>query len=191
MKKITQILTACLLAVGLLSTPAAFADSYDDAIVNFQRAPETERYFDSAYGYALFPTVGKGAFIVGGAYGEGRVFRGKDYIGDTKLSQLSVGFSFGGEGYSEIIFFKNKRALDKFTEGNFEFGAQTSAVAINVGANAQVGTTGNSATAGQSGAHNSSSASYVNDMAVFIVTKGGLMIDASVAGQKFDFQPKK
>lgn len=190
MKRISQFFAACLILLGLTSSPA-FADSYQDALVNFQRAPETERYFNSAYGYALFPTVGKGAFIVGGAYGEGRVFRGTEYVGDTKLSQLSVGFSFGGEGYSEIIFFKNKRAFDKFTEGNFEFGAQTSAVAINVGANAQVGTTGNSATAGQSGAHNSSRASYVNDMAVFIVTKGGLMIDASVAGQKFDFSPKK
>ncbi|MBD1576389.1 lipid-binding SYLF domain-containing protein [Vibrio sp. S11_S32] len=194
MKPLKQLMLALMMGITLWSVTAS-ADSYTDSLINFKRSPQTEKLFSSAYGFAVFPTIGKAAFFIGGAYGTGQVYRGVypelELLGESTMSQLSIGYSFGGEGYSEIIFFKNKHALDNFTQGEFAFGAQASAVALNIGANAQVGTTGNSATAGQSGTEQSTAASYVNDMAIFTATKGGLIIDASVAGQKFSFTPKQ
>ncbi len=161
-------------------------DSYQKAICNFKKAKETRHFFNTAYGYALFPTVGKGGFVVGGAYGEGHVYKNDRITGDTTMTQLSVGFQLGGQAYSEIIFFKNEDAYQKFTSGNFEFSAQASAVAIVIGANAQTSTTGNSASAGKSAA----AASYVNGMATFTLAKGGLMYEATLAGQKFTFDKR-
>ncbi|WP_394205614.1 YSC84-related protein [Shewanella waksmanii] len=171
--------------------PAAMADeSYGEAINKFKQASATQKFFDDAYGFAIFPTVGKGGFGIGAAYGKGRVYRGGTHTGDSSLSQLSIGFQVGGQAYSEIIFFKNEKAYKEFTSGSFEFGAQASAVAINVGANAQAGTTGNSAGAGQSGANKSAKAAYINGMAVFTAAKGGLMFEAALAGQSFTFDEK-
>jgi len=171
----------------MLISPLAFAaDGYSQAKNTFQQASETTHFFNSAYGYALFPSVGKGGFGVGAAFGKGRVYQGGSYKGDTRLTQLSFGFQIGGQAYSEIIFFKNKAAYDAFTAGAFEFGAQASAVAINVGVNAQAGTTGNSASAGKTAAK----AAYINGMAVFTVAKGGLMFEAALAGQSFTFEQR-
>lgn len=192
MKKfISSLIASCCVIFGLLFSQAAFAaDSYNKAIDNFKQAPDTQEFFNTAYGYAIFPTVGKGGIGIGAAYGKGRVYQGGTHTGDTSLSQLSIGFQLGGQAYSEIIFFKNAAAYEEFTSGSFEFGATASAVAINVGANAQIGTTGNSAGAGQSGGSRTAKASYVNGMAIFTAAKGGLMYEAALAGQSFTFEPK-
>ncbi|MBE8166890.1 MAG: lipid-binding SYLF domain-containing protein, partial [Shewanella sp.] len=165
--------------MSLITSTAFASDSYSQAVKGFSSAPETQRYLNSAYGYALFPTVGKAGFGVGGAYGEGKVFQAGVSKGDSTLTQLSIGFQIGGQAYSEIVFFKDKKAYDTFTRGNFEFNAQASAVAINLGANAQIGTTGNSARAGQSGGKQASAGEYINGLAVFTAAKGGLMFEAS------------
>jgi lipid-binding SYLF domain-containing protein len=192
MKKfISSLIASCCIIFGLLFNQASFAaDSYDKAIDNFKQAPDTQAFFNTAYGYAIFPTVGKGGIGIGAAYGKGRVYQGGTHTGDTSLSQLSIGFQLGGQAYSEIIFFKNAAAYEEFTSGSFEFGATASAVAINVGANAQIGTTGNSVGAGQSGGSQTARASYVNGMAIFTAAKGGLMYEAALAGQSFTFEPK-
>lgn len=182
------------LAIVLSFTFSSFANaddsSYTKAISNFQKAQETQDFFNTAYGYAIFPTVGKGGFGIGAAYGEGRVYKGGMHTGDSTLTQLSIGFQLGGQAYSEIIFFKNAEAYNEFTSGSFEFSAQASAVAINVGASAQVGTTGNSAGAGQSGSNHAAKAQYINGMAIFTAAKGGLMYEAALAGQSFTFDGK-
>jgi lipid-binding SYLF domain-containing protein len=95
---------------------------------------------DSSYGYAVFPTIGKGGAVIGAAHGSGRVYVKGEYVGDTSMTQLSVGPQLGGQAYSQIIFFENKRAFEEFTSGNFEFGAQASAVAITAAAEAQATT---------------------------------------------------
>ncbi|ACK48440.1 conserved hypothetical protein [Shewanella baltica OS223] len=188
---LTAITASTCLIVSLFAAPTAHADeSYDQAVVNFQKAKETSKFFDTAYGYALFPTVGKGGIGIGAAYGKGRVYQGGVYMGDSSLTQLSIGFQLGGQAYSEIIFFKDAKSYEAFTSGSFEFDAQASAVAINMGASAQAGTTGNSAGAGQSGGNRSASGSYINGMAVFTAAKGGLMFEAALAGQAFSFEPK-
>ncbi|MPY25589.1 YSC84-related protein [Shewanella sp. YLB-07] len=188
MKKFISIIaTSCALVASLLMSQVALADeSYAETVANFKQANDTHKFFDNAYGYAIFPTVGKGGFGIGAAYGKGRVFKGNDYTGDTSLTQISIGFQIGGQAYSEIIFFKDAKSYDEFTSGSFEFGAQASAVAITIGANAQAGTTGNSSSAGKSAAK----ASYINGMAVYTLAKGGLMFEAALAGQSFTFEEK-
>jgi lipid-binding SYLF domain-containing protein len=107
------------------------------------------------------------------------------------MTQITVGAQLGGQAYSQMIFFQDKRAFDTFTGGNFEFGAQATAVAITAGASAQAGTTGAAAGASGTQSHAKNVASYSNGMAVFTVAKGGLMYEASIGGQKFGYTPKK
>jgi lipid-binding SYLF domain-containing protein len=107
------------------------------------------------------------------------------------MTQVTIGLQLGGQAYSEIIFFESKAAFDKFTSGNFEFGAQASAVAITAGASAQAGTSGATAGASATQKDAATAAKYTNGMAVFTVAKGGLMYEASLGGQKFSYTPKK
>jgi lipid-binding SYLF domain-containing protein len=143
-----------------------------EALANFKNhGPGLKKYFDKAYGYAIFPSVGKGGIGIGGAYGKGELHRKGKLIGTTKLTQLTIGFQLGGQKYSEIIFFKNRRAFNDFKEGNFELGAQASAVAVTAGASLNAG--------------------YDHGVAIFTIVKGGLMYEATVGGQKFSFKPAK
>lgn len=178
-----------LAAVAIAAAPAR-ADEYDDTIAVFKKAVESSRFFNNAYGYAVFPTIGKGGIGVGGAYGTGRVYEKGKYIGDASMTQVTIGFQLGGQGFSQIIFFQDERALREFTGGNFEFGADASAVAITAAAGAKTGTTGSSATA-SGGQHDAKAVgAYYKGMATFTVVKGGLMYEASVGGQKFNYKPR-
>jgi lipid-binding SYLF domain-containing protein len=189
MKKFKPALA--LLPLLLLSMSLAHAGSYSDTISVFKNAGASGTFFGRSYAYAVFPTVGSGAFGVGGAYGKGRVYVHGVYTGDAKIGQVSVGFQAGGKAYSQIIFFEDKRALDEFESGNFEFGADASVVAVTAGANAGAATNGASAgvSAGQNDA-TTRGAVYQKGMAVFTVAKGGLMYSASIAGQKFSYTPR-
>jgi lipid-binding SYLF domain-containing protein len=182
-----------LLLVLLIALPftQAFADEYADTIKIFRNAGESAKFFGPSYGYAVFPTIGKGGIVVGAAHGNGRVYRQGKYVGDTSMTQLSVGAQLGGQAYSEMIFFQNKSALDDFTSGNFEFAAEASAVAITAGASATGGTTGTSAAVSGTQKHATTAAEYYKGMAVFTVAKGGLMYEASIGGQKFNYKAKK
>ena len=186
---------AVLLALAaLVAFPATRALAATDAetIKVFQDAGQSGQYFAKCYGYAVFPNIGKGGIGVGAAHGTGRVYAQGKVVGDTKMTQVSVGAQLGGQSYSEIIFFEDKRAFDEFTSGNFEIGAGVSAVAITAGASASAGTGGGS-TAGASGGKNDASTAggYKKGIAIFTVAKGGLMYEASVSGQKFKYTPKK
>ena len=169
----------------------ALADEYADTIKLFRESSEVRPFFDKSYGYAVFPTIGKGGLVAGGAHGSGRVYEKGAHVGDVSMTQVTVGLQLGGQAFSEIIFFENKAAFDAFTAGNYEFGGQASAVAITAAASAQTGTSGSSA--GASGTKNSAetTGAYYKGMAVFSVAKGGLMYEASLGGQKFNYKPKK
>lgn len=177
-----NFLTA-LVSLGLLYTPyAASAEWQPDTgdtfelsvqkaiVVARQKDPSLVNWFENAYGYAVYPRVGKGGIGVGGAYGKGLVILGDKTIATTSLSQVSIGLQLGGQVYSEFIFFRDKTALDDFSRGNFELGAQASAVAITAGASAD--------------------AAYNGGVAIFTIAEGGLMFEASVGGQKFKYEPK-
>ena len=182
-----------LVVLLLLAFPLgpALADDYADTIKVFRTAQESGQFFNKSYGYAVFPTIGKGGFVVGGAHGKGRVYAKGAYVGDTAMTQVTVGAQLGGQAYSQMVFFENKAAFDQFTSGNFEFGAQASAVAITAGASAQAGTTGPSAGASGTQDHAKTRGRYYRGMAVFTVAKGGLMYEASVGGQKFEYAARK
>jgi lipid-binding SYLF domain-containing protein len=174
----------------LLPISSAWADEYTDTIAIFQDAGESGDLMKTAYGYAVFPTVGKVGVGIGGAYGKGRVYRKGEYIGDTSVKQLSVGLQAGGQAYSQLILFQHPEALKEFTNGNFEFGAEASAVAITAGLEAKTGTTGGSLGASGGKRDATTAGRYRNGIAIFTVAKGGLMYEASVGGQKFTYTPK-
>jgi len=163
---------------------------YAETIAVFKQAGASATFFDKAYGYAVFPTIGKGGLGVGAARGKGEVYVGGQHVGNATLTQLSIGLQAGGQAFSEIIFFENKLAFDEFSTGNFAFGAEASAVAITAGVSAGAGTTGGAA-AGASATKNAATTagtSYHKGMAVFTVAKGGLMYEAAIGGQKFKYE---
>jgi lipid-binding SYLF domain-containing protein len=184
-----KIWSACLL-IASLALPAlpALADSYSDTIGLFKNAGASATFFGSSYGYAVFPTIGKGGLVVGAAHGTGRVYQKGKYVGDTSMTQLSVGLQAGGQAYSEIIFFEDQRSFNEFTSGSFTFSGDVSAVAITAGASASAGTGGS--TAGASGGKKdaTTAGNYQKGLAVFTIAKGGLMYQAAVAGQKFSYK---
>ena len=144
------------------------SDKTIKALNKFKKISSLKTYFKKARGYAVFPNVGKGGIGIGGARGKGEVFEKGKVIGSTSLTQVSIGFQLGGQAFSQIIFFKDKKSLERFTEGNFEFGASASAALISEGANA--------------------TADYSDGVAVLTFSKGGLMYEASIGGQKFSFE---
>jgi lipid-binding SYLF domain-containing protein len=180
-----------VLATALLSWSAAiWADSYTDTVGLFEHAGQSAAFFHNSYGYAVFPTIGQGGITVGGAYGRGRVYAHGAYVGDTSMTQLSVGAQLGGQAYSQIIFFQDKRAFDEFTKGNFEFGADVGAVAITAAAGGSAGTTGASAAASGGMKDAKTAGHYYKGAAVFTIVKGGAMYQATLNGQKFRYTPR-
>jgi len=142
----------------------------DAAIASFkQHDPSMQRFFNEAYGYAIYPSVGKGGFWIGGAHGDGAVYQQEHLVGVTSITQITIGPQIGGQAYSEIIFFRDATALATFEAGNFTFSAQASAVAATAGAAAN--------------------AAWNNGVAVFTLVQGGLMAEATIGGQKFTFTP--
>jgi lipid-binding SYLF domain-containing protein len=186
----TLMRTLALTSVFFLCVGVVHAADYQNTIAVFKNAGASGEFFGKSYAYAVFPTVASGAFTVGGAYGKGRVYVHGVYAGDTTMGQLSLGFQAGGKAYSQIIFFEDKRALDEFESGNFEFGADASVVAITAAANAGAATDGASASA-SAGQHDARTRGvYQKGMAVFTIAKGGLMYSAAIAGQKFSYVPR-
>ncbi|GGZ71901.1 lipid-binding SYLF domain-containing protein [Algibacter mikhailovii] len=167
MKTKTTIMLLLLVAFSLNSFAQKDVSSKSvEAISEFKKTNnKINKYFSSAYGYAVFPSIGKGGLGVGGATGNGTVYRGGSVVGDCKMSQLTIGLQAGGQSYSEIIFFQNKSAFDRFTGDKFEFSAQATAVALTAGASFDV--------------------DYSDGLLIFTHAKGGLMYEASIGGQKF------
>ena len=139
-----------------------------EALKKFKKLSALKPYFKKAKAYAVFPNIGKVGIGIGGARGKGEVFEKDELIGSTSVTQISIGLQLGGQAFSQIIFFKDKKDIERFKQGNYEFGASVSAALITEGANA--------------------SADYSDGVAVLTVSKGGLMYEASIGGQKFTFQ---
>ncbi|HKT58927.1 MAG TPA: YSC84-related protein [Gemmatimonadales bacterium] len=160
-----------LVLAGLITpAPARAQDDVPPVIAKFkEKDPGMEKIFSDAVGYAVFPTVGKGAIGIGGARGKGWVYEGGAVVGKSTLTQVSIGFQLGGQAYSEIVFFQTKQALDNFKLGHLKLDAQASAVALTARASADL--------------------AYRNGVAIVTMAKGGLMYEASVGGQKFSYTP--
>jgi len=158
------------------------------ALVDFFASVPTRPFFAANYGLVVFPTIGKGGLGIGGAHGSGWVFKQNVLTGTAKMSQITVGLQAGGQAFSQIVFLEDQRAYDKFTSGNFELGAQASAVALSSGAQASASTAGG---AGAGAGDTQVKTAYTDGLAIFTKAKGGLMYEASVGGQKFKFEAKK
>jgi lipid-binding SYLF domain-containing protein len=183
----TRVLGVALMMWGVA---AAAADNFDATIALFKSAGQSAAFFKDSYGYAVFPTVGKGGLVVGGGYGNGRVYRHDKYVGDTSVTQVSVGLQAGGQAYSQLVFFEDQRAFEDFTKGTFELGADASAVAIKASATATAGTAGPAASKGTDKDEMTTKGKYHKGFAVFTIPKGGAMAAATVAGQKFSYTPR-
>lgn len=170
---IFSLLFTALLPVGVMAQDdddhSKLKTDADNAKTAFiQSDGLLQNLFDKSVGYVIFPNVGKGAIGVGGAAGNGILYENGTAVGRAKMKQVTVGFQFGGQAYREVIFFENQAALDQFKGGNFELSAQASAVAVTKGASGNV--------------------KYRNGIMIFTQEKGGLMYEASVGGQKFDYK---
>jgi lipid-binding SYLF domain-containing protein len=165
---------AGLLAIALLGTADVSAQQApsDETLETIEWFKDVDAgsgdWFSSAAGYAVFPNIGKGAIGIGGAHGNGELISGGEALGKTEMTQVTVGLQLGGQSFAQIIFFKEQKDLERFMAGNFEFDAQVSAVALTAGASAD--------------------AAYSHGVAVFSMAKGGLMYEAAIGGQKFDFE---
>src|SRR3974390_1013254 len=184
MKGIFLAVAAMLLAIG-----PALADEYSDTTNLFKNAGESAAFFGNSYAYVVFPTIGKAGLGVGGAHGSGRAYEQGKYVGDAKMTQLSVGLQAGGQAFSEMIFFQDKRSFDDFKSGNFDFGANASAVVITAAASGSASGSGSSASASAGKKDAKTAGEYRKGSAVFVISKGGLMYEASISGQKFSYTP--
>lgn len=164
--KISLISLLLVVATVTLFSQENDVDKANEAISNFKKTnSEIEEFFNSAYGYAIFPGIGKGGLGVGAAAGKGVVYQGGVPVADTKMSQVTIGFQAGGQKYAEVILFEDERAYTHFVADKFEFAAQVSAVALKSGV--------------------SLDAKYSDGILVFTIPIGGLMYEASIGGQKF------
>jgi lipid-binding SYLF domain-containing protein len=163
-------LAACLAMPAPAHAAHATVKEANDAVAALRKAdPGLKKFFDKSAGYAVFPNVAKGGLVVGGAGGTGYLFVHGKAIGKTTLSQVTVGAQVGGQAYYEIVFFETAETLAAFKKGEWTMAAQVSAVALKSGASAD--------------------ADYKDGVAVFTLSKGGAMAEASVGGQNFSYTP--
>ena len=187
MKNKLLTLTAILVMLAVSTAhaapdPAKCAATFD----KFMGLGNVPQLVAESYGYAVLPTIGKGGVGIGGAGGTGCVYVGGKQTGDVSMGQVTIGWQLGGQAYSQLILFQNSDTYKSFTRGQFEFGADATAVALTYGAQAGATTKGASASAGDT----KGVAAWKRGMAVYTLAKGGLMYEASIGGQKFNFKPK-
>ena len=181
------LMTAAVLAFA----NAAWADKFDEAITSFKQAPKSGKYFEKAYGYAIFPDVGKAGFIVGGEHGDGKVYQKGKFVGTASMTSVSVGAQAGAKEYAEIIFFHKKADFEKFRGGEFQLAGNMEATLVTMNASASAGTETSSAEASTTRNNAATGGGYNNGVAVFVVARGGLMAGVAVAGQKIKYKELK
>jgi lipid-binding SYLF domain-containing protein len=162
------VVSGCATAPESPQAQAVLSAQGSEAIALFkEKDPSIERFFKQSYGYAVLPRIFKGAIWLGGAYGKGEVYEKGQMVGYCDMSQATLGFSFGGEYFRELIFFRDKSDLDRFKMDQYAFSAQVTGVAVTAGTAAKI--------------------DYKSGMAVFVMPDEGLMIDVSLGGQRFNY----
>lgn len=183
--KLIAIAAALLTLAGTTAHAAASVEKCQAAFAKFQELGNVPQLLAESYGYAVLPTIGKAGVGLGAAGGTGCVYAAGELTGSVSMGQVTIGFQLGGQSYSQLILFQNADTYKEFTKGNFEFGADATAVALTYGAQAGATTKGASASAGDT----KGKAAWKRGMAVYTIAKGGLMYEASIGGQKFNFKP--
>ena len=182
---ILTLIATVLMLVGTSTFAAATVQDCQNAMSKFKDLGNVSELLGQAYGYAVLPTIGKGGIGVGGAGGSGCVFAGGKHVGNVSMAQVTIGWQLGGQAYSQLVLFQNADTYKEFTQGNFEFGADATAVALTYGAAAGASTEGASVSAGDT----AGKGAWKRGMAVFTLAKGGLMYEASIGGQKYKYKP--
>ena len=184
-----------LASIAVAWTIAASGQSVknlSETIETFKSVPVVQPFFDNAFGYAVWARIARGGIGIGGATGRGQLYVDGKVTGFSRLVDVSIGLQLGGQVYRQVVFFEDASAYDDFTEGKFEFDAQASAVAVTASARASSGTQGSQASVGAaSSAEVAGAEAYYQGMRVFTMTVGGLMYQATIAGQRYNFRPLK
>lgn len=180
---------AALLAAVAMTAEAQRVRDVTETVDLFRAIPQVTPYFESAYGYAVWNRIGRGGLGVGASRGRGQVYVGGQMTGFSAHTEVSIGLQAGGQAYRQIIFFQNKEAYDRFTAGSFEFDAQAQAVAVTASAEAGAGTTGARTSAGAGSPNTAAGGGYTKGMQIFTMSEGGLMYKATIAGQRYNFDP--
>jgi lipid-binding SYLF domain-containing protein len=184
-----------LLPLALILTGLAFSaqaqreKDVTETVELFRGIPQVFPYFESAYGYAVWPRIARGGFFVGGSRGRGQIYVGGQMVGTSTLVEASIGFQAGGQTYRQIIFFQDAEAYQSFAKDGFEFDAEAQAVAVTASAEAGAGTTGARASAGAGSPNTAAGGGYSGGMQIFTMAEGGLMYKATVAGQRYNYEP--
>lgn len=184
---ILALIAGLTVSVGTSAFAAASLQDCQEAMGRFKELGNVSDLLAESYGYAVLPTIGKGGIGVGGAAGSGCVFADGEHVGNVSMGQVTIGWQLGGQAYSQLILFRNADTYKEFTQGNFEFGADATAVALTYGAAAGATTQGASATVGDT----HGKGAWKRGMAIFTLAKGGLMYEATIGGQKYNFKPLK
>lgn len=188
--RVTSLLAMFALVIAMPTSAAKrTVEDYSKTVAEYKKSEVVAPFFSKSYGYAVFPTIGKGGLGIGASHGKGQVYRGGKVVGFTSTTDISIGFQAGGQAYSQVIFFQDKKTYDAFTSGEFEFSASASAIAIQSSAEAKAGTEQTSAGAsGKARAGNQTAVNYDDGILVFNMAKGGLMYAATIAGQKYTYK---
>ncbi len=184
--KISRSVFACVAVLAFANT--AWADKFDDAITSFKNSPKSGKYFEKAYGYVVFPDVGKAGFIVGGEHGDGKAYEKGHFVGIVSLTSVSVGVQAGAKEYAEIIFFHKQEDFAKFRGGEFQLAGNMEATLVTMNASASAGTETSSAEASTTKYNAATGGGYNNGVAVFVIARGGLMAGIAVGGQKMKYK---
>jgi Las17-binding protein actin regulator len=187
--KVRVVLAGALLMALSNAPRAQQVEDFSSTIDMFRSIPTVAPYFDSAYGYAVWQRIARGGLGVGAATGRGQVYVNGQVTGFSRLIDVNIGFQAGGQVYRQIIFFQNREAYETFTRGNFEFDAQASAVAVTASAQASAGTQSAQASAGAGTPATAAAGGYQDGLQVFTMAEGGLMYQATIGGQKYNFRP--
>lgn len=184
-----QLAAAALLMLSLVAKTSVGQEARDvsETVELFRSIPQVAPYFESSYGYAVWPRIARGGLGVGAATGRGQVYVNGALMGFSRLVDVTIGFQAGGQAYRQIIFFEDEQAYTRFTGGNFEFEASASAVAVTASAQASASTQGSQATAG-AGKGTATASGYQNGLQVFTIAEGGLMYQATIGGQRYNFR---
>ena len=193
--EIMNLSARMLASIAVMGSIAASGQSVKDlseTIETFKSVPVVQPFFDNCYGYAVWSRIARAGIGLGGATGRGQVYVDGEVTGFSRLVDVSIGFQLGGQVYRQIVFFEDASAYDGFTAGKFEFDAQASAVAVTASARASSGTQGSQASVGAaSSAELAGAEIYYEGTRVFTMTVGGLMYQATIAGQRYNFRPLK
>lgn len=187
MKTTVGIVAAFLLTISSAPMAQEVRD-FSETIELFRGIPAVAPYFESSYGFAVWQRIARGGLGVGAATGRGQVYVNGQVTGFSRLVDVTIGLQAGGQAYRQIIFFENRAAYDNFTGGNFEFDAQASAVAVTASAQASAGTQGTQATAGAGNPSSAAAGGYQKGLQVFTIAEAGLMYQATIGGQRYNFR---